>query len=212
MYKWVMMDNRRAPCRDAHDYSLSIFPLFCVGEPCLKKGLDLAFHLGHIVCRLEAGYDISFAVDEEFCKIPLNITAFAPARHVLVEDVDEDGRELVSRIETFKSLFAFEPSIEGKFSLAIDFGLAELGEVYAKFHGAELCDLFVRAWGLSTKLVTRDVEDFETCGFVALIEGFELLILRGETAFGGGIDDEQNLAFILREGHGFAFFASELKI
>jgi len=42
-----------------------------------------------------------------------------------------------------------------------------------------------------------------------LVEGFEVGELRREAAFGGGVDDEDYVAGVLREGIGRAFFCEE---
>ena len=39
----------------------------------LQKGLNLLFHFCQILGRLKAGYNFSFLIDEEFCKVPFDV-------------------------------------------------------------------------------------------------------------------------------------------
>ena len=65
--------------------------------------------------------------------------------------------------------------------------------------GAELVDLVVRAGGLATELVAGDVEDLEALVVQVLVHLLKRLVVRGETAAGGGIDHDDDLA--LEVGH-----------
>lgn len=48
---------------------------------------DLTLHVGHIVCRLKAGYDFSFAVDKELSEAPLDVAALTPSRTLLIKHI-----------------------------------------------------------------------------------------------------------------------------
>ena len=59
------------------------------------------------------------------------------------------------------------------------------------------------------ELVAGDADDFEGVrvrGFELFVEGFETFELRGEAAFGGGVDDEDDFVAEVRKGVGLAFF------
>jgi hypothetical protein len=58
-------------------------------------------------------------------------------------------------------------------------------------------------------LVAGEAEDEELVGVRGrdfFVEGFEAFELRGEAAFGGGVDDEDDFAFGVDEGVGLALF------
>ena len=62
-------------------------------------------------------------------------------------------------------------------------------------------DAFVGAWCLLAKLVAGEVEDIKALSVVFLIECLKFVILRGESALCGCIDDKQNLVSILFQGN-----------
>jgi hypothetical protein len=76
-------------------------------------------------------------------------------------------------------------------------------------------DLLVGARVLGAELVTREAEDFELVGIlfldgcVELLEGAEL---GGEAALGGGVDDEDDLAFVGGEVEFGALFWRDISI
>jgi hypothetical protein len=77
----------------------------------------------------------------------------------------------------------------------VDF--AQDGERDAVVQLAELLDLVVAAGVLATELVAREADDLELVTVLALDLLVELLQpgeLRCETAFRGGVDDEDDLA------------------
>jgi hypothetical protein len=55
-----------------------------------------------------------------------------------------------------------------------------------------------------TELVTRESNDDESLVLVLLVQGLQAVILRGETALGGGIRNQEDFAFVLAEGDLFA--------
>ena len=55
-----------------------------------------------------------------------------------------------------------------------------------------------------TELVAGKTEDFEAAVLIALIEFLQALVLRGETAFAGGIDDQEHPACKMLERGVFA--------
>ena len=60
-------------------------------------------------------------------------------------------------------------------------------------------DFLVGAGGLVFELVAGDVDDFKALVVVLLVHRLDGLVVRGEAAAGGGVDDEHDLAFVLRE-------------
>lgn len=80
----------------------------------------------------------------------------------------------------------------------------EDGESDSEFHVAELFDLGVGAWLLSTELVGGEGEDEEALIFVFVIDFLEAGVLRGESTLGGDVDDEEDFVGVvgLVEVHG----------
>ena len=60
---------------------------------------------------------------------------------------------------------------------------------------------FVSAWSLLSKLVARKIENLEALLVICLIELFQLLILRSETALCCCVNDEQHLVGVLFQGN-----------
>lgn len=92
---------------------------------------------------------------------------------------------------------------------AVDVRLAEHGERDAVVGEAEGLDLVVGPRVLGHELVAGEAEDDELVrvgGGDAGVEGLEGGELRGEAAFGGGVDDEDDFVAEGAEGVGLAFF------
>lgn len=74
---------------------------------------------------------------------------------------------------------------------------------------AEGLDVVVGAGFLGAELVAGKAEDGEVIAVFFLegfVEFFEAFVLWGETAFGGGVDDEDDFSFVAFEGDRGAFF------
>ena len=82
---------------------------------------------------------------------------------------------------------------------AIDVDLLKHRESHVVFAGAKLLDLLTGAGFLTAELVTGEAQDREVLAFVFLVNGFEALVLRGESAFRSDIDDEKHFAFECRQ-------------
>ena len=91
-----------------------------------------------------------------------------------------------------------------------DFGEHGEGDVELCF--AEVFDVLVGAWFLAGEVVGGKAEDFEAAVLVGVVELFEAFVLRGEAAFAGGVDDEEDLALVLLEGGGFSGEGGEREI
>jgi len=68
---------------------------------------------------------------------------------------------------------------------------------------------------LPAELVAGETEDLEVVavtGFEGFIDLLQAFVLRGETTFGGGVDDEEDFAFVFGEGDGFASFCGAVSL
>lgn len=122
--------------------------------------------------------------DQELLKVPLDPLQAHDARHLVLHPLPH-GLRLV----------------------AVDLGLAQHRERHAVVDLAEGLDLVVGARVLAAELVAGEAEDGEgvrVLGLNGLVEGFEALELRGEAAFGGSVDGEDDFASEGGEGEGVA--------
>jgi hypothetical protein len=87
---------------------------------------------------------------------------------------------------------------------AVDGEFGEEGEGDGVVDGAEGGDFFGGAGFLLGEVVGGEAKDDEAAVFVLLVEGFEGGVLRGEAAFGGYVDDEEDFAGVVGEGGGGA--------
>ncbi|MNN81065.1 hypothetical protein D3C81_1978490 [compost metagenome] len=88
---------------------------------------------------------------------------------------------------------------------AIHVDLLEQREADAEVQLAELADGAFIAWLLLAELVAGEAQHHQTLVPVLLPEALQPLVLRGETAFAGGVDHQQRLAAEVREGLPLAF-------
>jgi hypothetical protein len=87
--------------------------------------------------------------------------------------------------------------------VAVDVDLLHDGKGHAVVDLAEALDLVVGAGLLAAELVAREAEDDEVVGVLLLDlvpDFFEPGVLGREAAFGGGVDDEDDFAFVVGEG------------
>lgn len=133
-----------------------------------------------------ASDDLPVRGDEELLKVPLDALEAHQARLLLLH-----------------------PGPQGRRLFAVHVELAQHGEGDAVVDLAEGLDVVVGARVLAAELVAGEAEDGEVLRVLlldGLVEGFEALKLRGEAAFGGGVDDEDDLAFEGGEREGGALF------
>jgi hypothetical protein len=144
----------------------------------------------------EAGLDLAIAVDQEFFEVPEELgegvgwgeavlggvvgEVFAPGA---VGDVLGCGFD--------------EGGVEWVLGGAGDGDLGEEGEGDGVVGGAEFGDLLVGAGLLAGEVVGGKAEDDEAAIFVGLVEGFEGGVLRGEAAFAGDVQDEEDFAGVI---------------
>ena len=178
----------------------------------LEELLNLLFYVFNVVRGFEASHHISFTIHEEFSKVPLDVVALAPIGIGLVEHTFENGRQLVSGIETGETFLLLEEGVEGQFAFAVNLGLFELGEFHAKLHRAEFMNLLIRTGSLTAELIAGDVEDLESLSAMRLVERFEFFILRSETTLGSRVHNEENFALIVGKAYFVTFFIVELEI
>ena len=83
---------------------------------------------------------------------------------------------------------------------AVHLNLVELRKPDVVIQCAELVYLLDAAWCLLAELVAREVKDFQTVGMVFLVQCLQFVILRCESAPGGGVHYQQHIAFVAGEG------------
>lgn len=146
----------------------------------------------------------------------LGLLRTRPAVHDVALGIHEKLLEVpLHALETHEARFlVLEPFEYGLGFVAVDVYFAEDGEGDSIVHETEFLDLVVGAWVLATELVAGETEEFDLVWvflfkfFVEFLESFEL---RGEAAFGGGVDYEDGLAFEVGEVVFAAFFIFRLE-
>jgi hypothetical protein len=126
-----------------------------------------------------ATLDLAVAADEELFKVPL---------HAL--EAQDAG------------LLLLEPVVEGRGVVAVDIDLAHDGEADAIVDQAKVLDVVVGSGLLAAELVAREAKEYNIVVVLVaelLVELLESFVLRGETALGGGVDDEDDLALVVLE-------------
>ncbi|MPN41179.1 hypothetical protein SDC9_188721 [bioreactor metagenome] len=94
--------------------------------------------------------------------------------------------------------------IEGVGSLALDYRLAGHRKLDAIGQPAEIGDLPIAARFLLAKIIGRETDDYQPLVLEAGIQLLEAVVLRGEAAVAGGVDDKNHLAGVLAERHRLA--------
>lgn len=93
-----------------------------------------------------------------------------------------------------------QPLVQRVRIVAVDVDLAKDGEGDLLVQGAEVLDLLVGAGLLAAELVAGEADDCEVVGVLLLdllVDGLEVLVLVGEAALGGGVDDQDDLALVV---------------
>ena len=116
--------------------------------------------------------DASLLVHKKFGEIPLDGVAEQPA------------------------FFVFQELVKWVRVVAVDLNFRKQREIDAVIHIAERLDFVVVAGLLVAELIAREAENFEAAVVVSGVELLQSLVLRGEAALAGGVDDEQDLAFV----------------
>lgn len=135
--------------------------------------------------------DLSIASDQELLKVPLD-----PLH------TQQTG------------LFVLEPLKRRVRFVAVDVDLAEHRERDAVVDHAELLDVVVGAWVLSTKLVAGEADDLEVVGvlgFDVLVELLEAGELGREAALGGRVHDEDDFALVVGKVVGITLLCASMR-
>lgn len=125
--------------------------------------------------------DGAVAADEELLKVPLDALEAHEAGFLLLE-----------------------PLVEGRGAVAVDVDLLHDGEADAIVNLAEVLNVVVGAGLLSAKLVAGEAKDDKVVRVrlgELLVEVLEAGVLGGETALGGRVDDEDDLALVVLQGN-----------
>ena len=98
-------------------------------------------------------------------------------------------------LETQKTwLFRLEPFPQWVSLVTVDVNLLHDWEGDTKVNFAKLRNLLGRAWLLAGKLVAWESDNLQALVVVLLVELFEVCVLLGEAALGGGVDNKHHLA------------------
>lgn len=127
-----------------------------------------------------ASLDLAIATDEELLKVPLDAL-----------EAHDTG------------LLVLEPGEEGVGRVAVDVGLGHDGEGDTVVELAEALDVVVGTGVLAGELVAGEAEDDKVIAVLlldGLVELLEALELRCETALGGRVDNEDDLALVIGGG------------
>ena len=60
-------------------------------------------------------------------------------------------------------------------------------------------DLFIGAGGLVAELIAGEIQNLKPLALIFVIKLLKLRVLRGEYAFGGGVDNQQNPSFVVSQ-------------
>src|ERR1700761_1032922 len=154
--------------------------------------------------RGEAGGDLAGAVDEEFFEVPEDAWFGVGGGAVLLEEAVEVFTEGFATGAGGLGFGSDERLVERVGVGASDGDLREHREVDAEGGAAEGLDVFVGAGLLGAEVVGREAADDEAGVFETGVDLFEGVVLGGETALGGYVDDEEDFATIVGERGDFA--------
>ena len=93
-----------------------------------------------------------------------------------------------------------------------DVTLRHQREGHTVVEAAELFDLLIVARFLVRKLVARETENDKSLVFIFLVQCLQTIVLRRETTFGGGVNDEDHLSFVVSEVYLFASIGEDFEI
>ena len=155
---------------------------------CLQHGFDVLFKIFRFDYRRIALNRLAVLGNEEFGEVPLDIALGFGA----VADAFEEGFGGFG-FETFVLLgrrLLFEVHENRVGILSVDIDLLHDLEGHAIVELAELLDLSVRTRILLLELVAGETDDDQPLVFVLLVQFFQTLELRRETALAGGVNDQ----------------------
>ena len=140
--------------------------------------------------------------NKELGKVPEDIAVFL---HALADTFEHSvcGFGFESFVLLGRCL-RFEVLKDGIGVSAVHIAFCHQREGHTVVETAELLDLLIASGFLVGELVARETENHEALVFVFLVQLFQTVVLRRETALGSSIDDENNLPFIVSKVHFFA--------
>jgi hypothetical protein len=124
------------------------------------------------------------------------------ARDDLPGPIDQELREIPGNVgvAVLVRLLRFQEIVEVTGPVAVDFDLREERKSDTVSGFRELQDFGVAAGLLAAELIARESEDREVLRAEAFEEGMQTCILGGESSLARQIDDQADLAPILRQG------------
>ena len=171
----------------------------------LQELLNLLLDVGDLFCGLETGDHLTFLVDEEFGEVPLDVRLLLVVGISLGKHVVEDVGDGVLHIPAGKAFLLLQELIERVCIVAVDLDLLETGELCAEVQFAELVNALICARCLLSELVAGEIENLESLGVILLVELLQFIVLRGESAFGCCVDNQQHLVGVLFQRDVLAF-------
>ena len=139
------------------------------------------------------------ARDEELGEVPLDVTLFF---HALADGLEQRRRGLgLQPLVLFGRGLRLQVFIDGVRFRTVNVDFLHQREGHAVVEAAELGNLLVGAGFLMGELVAGEAEDDQPLVSILLVKGFQSVVLRGETALGGGVDNHEDLAAVLRHFH-----------
>lgn len=195
---------------------LSSTPLFSVGYLISSEG-SLGTHKNHIFQSNHSSLDLLSESLEDGLLEGLGLGGASPAALDLSVSSDEELFKVpLDALETQKTgLLLLEPGPERVGAVAVDLGLLHDGEADAVVDLAEALNLLVGPGLLAAELVAGEAEDDKVIRVLLLEVGPELLqalVLRGEAALGGSVDDEDDLALVVGQGNLLAALCGDVSI
>lgn len=121
--------------------------------------------------------DLSISANQELLEVPLDTFQAHEAGLLLLEPLEQRIRVVT-----------------------VDFGLAHDRERHTVVDLAKRLDVGVRAWFLPAELVAWEAEDrevFAVGGLELLVQLLQTVILRGEAALGGSVDNKNDFALVI---------------
>ena len=151
------------------------------------------FHFYHGIAGLKALQDGAVPGDKELGEVP-----FDPG---LGSVVRIPGQQIGVEFFSFRCLGVQPPESFAHHQMAEqrggifpgDIGFAEAGKGGVVVQGAEPVDLIPGSRSLVAELVAGEVQDLKSPAVETLVQIFKCLVLGGEAASCGGVDDEQHL-------------------
>ena len=158
---------------------------------------------GHRVAGgVEALDHVALPVHQELGEVPLDVVGLLAGG----ADLGDHGHGglVLHALHLLVGLGGLQEGVQRLLGLAVHVDLRQLVELGLILGGAELVDLALVAGGLVAELVAGEVQHLEPLVVILLIQLFQRLVLGGEAAAGGRVDDQQHLALQVGQVQGSA--------